>query len=313
MAYNQQLYSFGQQQQQVDPFGGISVSTQQQPSPSSVMSFGRGSTPSGNAFMGGNNSVGVAVRSGSAGVAPPMSFHPVNQDTFFTGGGNSSTSSYPNSMSGFGTSGPSNIPVTGSSSGTPPPSLSGADPVYRTRFGFPEDDLPLLEELGVFPRHIVAKAMAVLHPTASVPSEVIEDTDLAGPVMFAVSLGFLLSLQGKVQFGAIYTLSMLGILLAKMLLALMCDAHHAVPIQFVVSTLGYCLLPILILAVVQTFQFWLVGSHAVILPIAFAVISWSAWCATTMFTRALLMEPQKYLVLYPCFLFYAVFAALTIF
>lgn len=202
-----------------------------------------------------------------------------------------------------GSSGPS-------SSSTPPPVAAGE--IHRTRFGFPEDDLPLLQELGVFPHHIIAKAQAVMHPTRPIAADVIEDMDLAGPVMFAIALGFLLSLQGKVQFGAIYGLSLIGIAFAKILLSLMCH-QHAVPIQFVVSTLGYCLLPNLVLAIVQTFQFWLIGSHTVILPIAFVVIGWSAWCATTMFVRALAMEAQRYLILYPCLLFYAVFAALTIF
>lgn len=190
------------------------------------------------------------------------------------------------------------------------PAASGE--VHRTRFGYIEDDLPLLEELGIFPRHIQAKALAVLNPLGKIAPEAIEDMDLAGPVMFAVILGFLLSLQGKVQFGAIYGLSLLGIAFAKMLLTLMCDQHE-VAVQFVVSTLGYCLLPNLVLAVVQTFQHWLVGSHTVILPIAFVVIGWSSWCATTMFVQALTMQSQRFLILYPCFLFYAVFAALTIF
>lgn len=190
--------------------------------------------------------------------------------------------------------------------------MPSAVPVHQTRFGFPEDDLPLLQELGIFPHHIRMKAMAVLNPRAEMSADVIEDMDLAGPVTFAVSLGFLLSLQGKVQFGAIYGLSLIGIFFAKMLLSLMSD-HHSAPLQFVVSTLGYCLLPNLVLAVVQTFQYWLIGSHAVIMPLAFVVVGWSAWCATTMFVKAMAMEAQRYLVLYPCVIFYAVFAALTIF
>lgn len=202
--------------------------------------------------------------------------------------------------------------VAGPRGGTPGGSASYApSEAHRHRFGYPEDDLPLLEELGIYPRHILAKATAVLNPMKSMGADVIEDIDLAGPICFAVLLGFLLSLQGKVQFGAIYGHSLLGILFAKMLISLMSD--QTVSFQFVVSTLGYCLLPNLVLAILQSFQYWLVGSHRVILPVALAVIAWSAWCATQMFVRALMMEQQRYLLLYPCVLFYAVFAALTIF
>ena len=181
--------------------------------------------------------------------------------------------------------------------------------VYR--FGDPADDLPLLEELGIYPSHIKAKALAVLHPLKPMNSEVVEDTDLAGPMVFALLMGLMLSLQGKLQFGAIYTVCMLGIVLAKFLLTMM--AEQSVKLQFVISTLGYCLLPNILLAFVQTFKYWIWGSGGVMVPIALGVIAWSGWCATQMFVSALLMQEQRYLLLYPCLLFYATFAALTIF
>lgn len=256
-------------------------------------------------FGGGGGAHGVSVGGGDGFYAHPTSGGHSSQQQFFSsssgdlrGGGASSSSQ----DLGLGM-------MNGSTGGGS--SVSSAD-IHRTRFGFPEDDLPLLQELGVFPRHIQAKALAVLNPFSPNSPDAMEDMDLAGPVMFAIILAFLLSLQGKVQFSAIYGLSLLGIGFAKMLLTLMCDQHD-VAVQFVVSTLGYCLLPNLVLAAVQTFQFWLIGSHTVILPVAFLVIGWSAWCATTMFVQALAMDAQKYLILYPCVLFYAVFAALTIF
>ena len=223
---------------------------------------------------------------------------------FAVGGGLGGTSSVSVNRSNSAQAG------LGDTSGTSANDLSGVVD-YRTRFGDPADDLPLLDELGIFPRHIWNKANAVLHPLKPMSADVIEDTDVAGPLVFAVGLGFLFSLQGKVQFGAIYGLSVLGILFAKVLLSLMTE--QSVPTQFVVSTLGYCLLPNLVLAVIQTFQYWLIGSHTILLPVAFAVIGWSAWCATVMFVRALSMEPQRFLILYPLVIFYAVFASLTIF
>jgi hypothetical protein len=250
-------------------------------------------------FGAGGGAGGVSVGGGSDGFyAHPASGAHSSQQQFFGSSAGDMRGASSSQDLGLGS-------TTGSTH------LSAAE-VHRTRFGFPEDDLPLLQELGVFPRHIQAKALAVLNPFSPNSPDAMEDMDLAGPVMFAIILAFLLSLQGKVQFSAIYGLSLLGIGFAKMLLTLMCDQHD-VAVQFVVSTLGYCLLPNLVLAAVQSFQFWMIGSHTVILPVAFLVIGWSAWCATTMFVQALAMDAQRYLILYPCVLFYAVFAALTIF
>lgn len=195
------------------------------------------------------------------------------------------------------------------------PSLSGnagcgaASP--SPRFGYPEDDLPLLEELGINPSHIKAKAIAVLHPLGRMREEAISDPDLAGPFVFAILLGFLLSLQGKVQFSAIYGLSSLGMFGFRILIGLMSDDD--VRILHIVSTLGYCLLPNLVLAVVQTVLWWATGSHKLALPFAAVTISWSAWCACQMFAKLFGMESQRFLLLYPLAVFYSVFAALTIF
>eukprot|EP00164_Ancoracysta_twista_P031240 GFYU01064650.1.p1 GENE.GFYU01064650.1~~GFYU01064650.1.p1 ORF type:complete len:249 (+),score=6.92 GFYU01064650.1:63-809(+) len=183
--------------------------------------------------------------------------------------------------------------------------------LHRTRFGHPADDLPLLEELGIVPSHIRSKATAVLHPLRKVSTDTSEGTDLAGPVVFAVILALLLSLQGKVQFSAIYGLSLFGILGFKALLGLM--SEEPVCSLLIISTLGYCLIPILLLACVQTILFWIVGVTSAILPLAFVVITWSGWCGAQMFAAAFHMSQQKFLILYPLLIFYAVFAALTIF
>ncbi|KAF5216209.1 hypothetical protein ECC02_011039 [Trypanosoma cruzi] len=185
-------------------------------------------------------------------------------------------------------------------------------PLYQQRFGYPEDDVPLLEELGIFPHQIRCKALAVLNPFRAMALEAVEDMDLAGPIVFAITLAFLLSLQGKLEFSTIYGHSVLGIVFVKFLLSLMTD--HGVALQFVISALGYCLIPNVILAIFQSFAYWLFGYIGkTMLPPALLIVLWSAWCATAMFVNGLSMEKQRYLVLYPMFLFYAVFAALTIF
>ena len=100
--------------------------------------------------------------------------------------------------------------------------------------------------------------------------------------------------------------------MSKALLALMADVP--VPLQLVISTLGYCLLPNTVLAIFSTLHVWFIGrSPGLVLPLALVIIGWSAWCATSMFTRAFNLQHCRFLILYPATLFYAVFAALTIF
>lgn len=52
---------------------------------------------------------------------------------------------------------------------------------------------PLLEELGINFSHILAKTTAVLHPfKRTMSSDILEDSDLAGPLIFVALFGMLL-------------------------------------------------------------------------------------------------------------------------
>ena len=66
----------------------------------------------------------------------------------------------------------------------------------------------MLEELGIDMRRILSKTVAVINPFKKVNNEVMtaQDSDLAGPVIFAISLGALLMFQGKLQFGYVFGL-----------------------------------------------------------------------------------------------------------
>lgn len=180
-----------------------------------------------------------------------------------------------------------------------------------------ENEPPLLEELGIRPDHIRDKVKLVLNPMSQVSSshELCMDQDLAGPLTFVICLGFLLTLQGKVHFGAIYGCSVVGILLSYFILTMM-STEVPVRTTLVVSTLGYCLLPDLILAIFVTLHSMFIGggSVGVFLPV-FSMIScaWSSWCAMKIFAEAFQLQHVRYLILYPAFLFYAVFAAITMF
>uniref|UniRef100_A0A023F877 Protein YIPF n=2 Tax=Triatoma infestans TaxID=30076 RepID=A0A023F877_TRIIF len=171
-----------------------------------------------------------------------------------------------------------------------------------------EDEPPLLEELGINPDHIFQKTMAVLNPFRSTDMTILQDTDLAGPLVFCLAFGALLLLSGKVHFSYIYGLGVLGCIGIYMLLSLM--TQTGVSFGVVITVLGYCLLPIVILAGINV-VFSLQGVAGNVL--SGLAILWCSLSSSKLFVTALSMDHQQPLIAYPCALLYGVFALITIF
>lgn len=209
--------------------------------------------------------------------------------------------------------------------GTPPPmgsigqatagamgSMSGN--MYQGGYGGSGDDEdydnepPLLEELGINFEHIYGKTVSVLHPTRLMNEEVINDCDMAGPLCFVLTLGATLMLRGKLHFGYIYGISIIGSVVMYGLLNLMCP--RGIDIYRTTSVLGYCLLPMVIfsaLAVVISMQ------GAVGLVFGPLSIGWCSYSAAAMFVAILHDDDQKWLIRYPVCLLYTTFALITVF
>ncbi|KAG8128671.1 putative Protein YIPF protein [Naja naja] len=184
-----------------------------------------------------------------------------------------------------------------------PPSSSQS--IYGNNF---EDEPSLLEELGINFDHIWQKTLTVLHPLKAADGNIMNETDLAGPMVFCLAFGATLLLAGKIQFGYIYGISAIGCLGMFCLLNLM--SMTGVSFGCVASVLGYCLLPMIILssfAVVFSLQ----DMTGIIL--AAGIIGWCSFSASKLFISALAMEKQQLLVAYPCALLYGVFALISVF
>ena len=100
--------------------------------------------------------------------------------------------------------------------------------------GYDPDDIenepPLLEELGINFDHIRIKTMAVLNPLKETQADVgllidwllnwytqvIQDQDMAGPLVFCLLFGGALLLHGKVSFGYIYGIGRIFLKFLKM-------------------------------------------------------------------------------------------------
>ncbi|XP_005523768.1 PREDICTED: protein YIPF5 isoform X1 [Pseudopodoces humilis] len=184
-------------------------------------------------------------------------------------------------------------------------SAASAQSFYGSSF---EDEPPLLEELGINFDHIWQKTLTVLHPLKVADGSIMNETDLAGPMVFCLAFGATLLLAGKIQFGYVYGISAIGCLGMFCLLNLM--SVTGVSFGCVASVLGYCLLPMILLssfAIVFSLQ----GMMGIILTAG--IIGWCSFSASKIFISALAMEGQQLLVAYPCALLYGVFALISIF
>jgi len=171
-----------------------------------------------------------------------------------------------------------------------------------------EDEPPLLEELGINPDHILQKTLTVLNPMRSTDASIAGDSDLAGPIVFAMAFGSFIMFSGKLYFNYIYGIGLMGCLAMYCLLNLM--SLSGVSIGCVVSVLGYCLLPIVGLSGLSVL-FSLSGVMGNILT--GAAVAWCTLSSSKLFTTALEMKSQQLLVAYPCGLLYGVFALITMF
>ncbi|KAL4073991.1 hypothetical protein V8B97DRAFT_1915032 [Scleroderma yunnanense] len=190
------------------------------------------------------------------------------------------------------------------------PSYGGSIGGWWTAFGTGgfEGEPPLLEELGINFSHIQAKSMTVLNPLQQVDERIMDDADLAGPLLFFFCFGMLLLLSGKPQFGYIYGFGLLGSISIYTLLNLMSD--KAIDVYRVVSVLGYCLLPMVGVGAVSVIV-TLDGILGYILSIL--SILWCTYAASGIFVAVLRMSDQRLLVAYPVALLYGCFALLSVF
>ncbi|PFH51535.1 hypothetical protein AMATHDRAFT_74888 [Amanita thiersii Skay4041] len=171
-----------------------------------------------------------------------------------------------------------------------------------------EGEPPLLEELGINFLHIRAKSLTVLNPLQHVDERIMDDADLAGPILFVFCFGFCLLFSGKPNFGYIYGVGLFGSASIYMLLNLM--SEKGIDAYRVASVLGYCLLPMVGMSAVSV-MIALDGMFGYILSTI--AILWCTYAASGIFVAVLRMSEQRLLVAYPVGLLYGCFALLSMF
>lgn len=171
-----------------------------------------------------------------------------------------------------------------------------------------DNEPPILEELGIRFDHILSKTQAVLYPKKELSEHILDDADLAGPLCFCMLLGACLLLSGKIHFGYIYGFSVFGCTAMYILINLLHST--GLDVWRVCSVLGYCLIPVILLATLH-----ILLSLKSMLGVVLSVVSigWSTLAATRIFDAKLHLAGQYWLVAYPTMLLYSCFVIITIF
>jgi len=135
------------------------------------------------------------------------------------------------------------------------------------------------------------------------------DWDMGGPMAIVSLIGIFLMLAGKVHFGYIYGIGIVGCVGAWLLVNAI-SPKGGVDLYTTVSILGYGLLPTVLLAaagVVVRLQSPL-GAL-----LAGGTVLWSTATASRFFEVGVDYDNQRWLVAYPIGLIYVCFAILTVF
>lgn len=186
---------------------------------------------------------------------------------------------------------------------------------------FDDDELPLLEELEIYPERIIQKSMAVLNPfhskgLADDAEYLFRDTDLAGPIAFYLALAFCLFLSNtrKDIFGYVYGLSIITVMFMYFLMKLMStkvsEMQNYITITSVASILGYSILPIVWLSVPGIF---ITMNNKIGIILASCAVFMSTTAASRIFCVMTGDPNQRYLIAYPCALVYVIFTLLVLF
>lgn len=141
-----------------------------------------------------------------------------------------------------------------------------------------------------------------------VDNHLMDDADLAGPIIFCFLFGGLLLLSGKAHFEYIYGVAVVGVLSIYGILNLMSDT--GIDIYRSASVMGYSLLPVVMISSLITILGW---SGYIVLILSVFSILWCTYSASLIFVTVLAMNEVRLLVAYPIALVYSAFVLLAVF
>jgi len=168
---------------------------------------------------------------------------------------------------------------------------------------------PLLEELGINVGDIIERIKGVALFRRVKDAQDHSDWDIGGPLAILTVMCIFLMLAGKVHFGYIYGVGIVGCTGAWLLVNAI-SPKGGIDLFTTISILGYGLLPTVLLAaagVVMRLQSTLGAALSLI------TVMWCTATASRFFEVGVDLDNQRWLVAYPIGLIYVCFAILTVF
>ncbi|MCL7043517.1 hypothetical protein MKW94_026503 [Papaver nudicaule] len=185
----------------------------------------------------------------------------------------------------------------------------GAGTIGSGGSGF-EDELPLLEELGINTRQIWKKSTSILNPFRVNPN-LHEDADLSGPFLFLMAFGLFQLLAGKLHFGILLGWVTVASLFLYVVFNMLAGKNGNLDLYRCLSLIGYCMLPMVILSASSLF---LPQGGAIVFAMAGVFVLWSTRVCTRLLVElASCGDEHRGLIAYACCLIYLLFSLLVIF
>ncbi|EKX73852.1 golgi membrane protein yip1domain containing protein [Theileria equi strain WA] len=170
------------------------------------------------------------------------------------------------------------------------------------------NDPPLLEELDIdiveIYRHL--KAVLLFHRGDNIFANY---TDLSGPLLVFILFGFTLLFSGKLCFKILYVVSLLSNIFTYYFLNVLSQGPY-INLSKVFTIFGYSLLPLCFSPIIWIFSGFL---KSVCIALIYACVLWSTLSASYLVKTELEMQDRQYLVAYPIFVYYTLFANIVIF
>ncbi|XXG63015.1 hypothetical protein AAC387_Pa05g1289 [Persea americana] len=205
------------------------------------------------------------------------------------------------------------IPFMSFDIGSAPASTSFSSPVFASSaasgVGF-DDELPLLEELGINTRQIWRKTASIMNPFRVNPN-LHEDADLSGPFIFLMGFGLFQLLAGKLHFGIILGWVTVTALFLYVVFNMLAGRNGNLDLYRCLSLIGYCMLPIVVFSAVSLF---LPQGGVAVFGMGAVFVLWSTRVCTRLLVElASCGEEHRGLIAYACWLIYLLFSLLVIF
>ncbi|ELP91835.1 protein YIPF5, putative [Entamoeba invadens IP1] len=172
-----------------------------------------------------------------------------------------------------------------------------------------EDELPLLEELGIDFSKMGKTMLRNLNPFST--AEQLE-SDILGSILISFLLGVVIALNGKLRFGDVYGFSILAVFVEYLFLNFMSQKN--IEYFLVFTHFAYNLVPMIVFGLfTAVFDLFIAIPNSVLITAVILCISLSTYMTARCTITTLEAKGNAVLLVYPIILYYTLFMLLVMF